>query len=779
MVYNSEEVKDPSFIILEDDVLSKIVFKKSDGSTLVVPLAELGDVEAVKSALTGAFVQTPDGAPIIAGTVVTHNADEFAGNFGNIQATVRKLADTGATGDVKVLGCGDSTASLMLNRLMLLVQALYPHRSLRRYTWNDTTKVYGAPSTIVVGSGATFIDFYDSGVGGARFESFMGAQFESQIAAVQPDLMIIHFGHNYGAAPNPSAEGGAGDTEASMDAKHLERSKRFILRVKDTCPTADIMLNSQNPYLTAGARDGISNVRAQAYRSICAALGCAYGPVLEAFLATGEPTTYLEADLLHPTTSGSQLGAEALFPQFRVSEVALVGVRVASPLLVPGKQMLSNADLTAFDSPPMLTDWFTNRATITKETGVGLFESKGYSVKIVPTEANTGSIYQSLPIDLVRGRVVTVAARVYVPAATSGLYAGRIQIAGNGGIVTALSSEMATLKGVWAWVFATTRIPEAATVATVYVYGGNITTDITYVDRVSVVVGDYPRDVSSSVSAAASSALVVDVFTESGTWTKRAGVTAVDVYVIAGGGGGGSGRRDATGTVRCGGGGGGGGGLTRRLITGAFLGATEPVIVGTGGLGGAAVTTDATNGNAGSNGTASQFGALALTARANTGTGGGGGTNSGGTAGTGNSGGSNSGGFGGAAQGAGGVGAAGAIGVPAYGSATGGGAGGGLTTGDVETAGGAGGNTGLINPGAAGASNGGAGGNGGSTSSNNPAGGAGGGGGGSNVGGVGGTGGNGGLYGAGGGGGGASDNGNASGAGGNGAAGIVVVVNYF
>lgn len=69
MVYNSEEVKDPSFIILEDDVLSKIVFKKSDGSTLVVPLADITDVEVIKSALTGIYSLAD---PIIS---VTYNED--------------------------------------------------------------------------------------------------------------------------------------------------------------------------------------------------------------------------------------------------------------------------------------------------------------------------------------------------------------------------------------------------------------------------------------------------------------------------------------------------------------------------------------------------------------------------------------------------------------------------------------------------------------------------------------------------------------------------------
>lgn len=81
MVYNSEEVKDPSFIILEDDVLTKMVFKKSDGSTLVVPLADLGDIEAVKSALSGTYAGDAELAalldPIIVGAI-TRDADGAA-----------------------------------------------------------------------------------------------------------------------------------------------------------------------------------------------------------------------------------------------------------------------------------------------------------------------------------------------------------------------------------------------------------------------------------------------------------------------------------------------------------------------------------------------------------------------------------------------------------------------------------------------------------------------------------------------------------------------------
>lgn len=71
MVYNSEEVKDPSFVILEDDVVSKMVFKKSDGTFVVLSLADMGDIEAVKDALTGSFIPTVGESTISGGLDIT------------------------------------------------------------------------------------------------------------------------------------------------------------------------------------------------------------------------------------------------------------------------------------------------------------------------------------------------------------------------------------------------------------------------------------------------------------------------------------------------------------------------------------------------------------------------------------------------------------------------------------------------------------------------------------------------------------------------------------
>lgn len=85
----------------------------------------------------------------------------------------------------------------------------------------------------------------------------------------------------------------------------------------------------------------------------------------------------------------------------------------------------------------------------------------------------------------------------------------------------------------------------------------------------------------------------VEVFTSSGTWTKPAGTTAVEVWVVGGGGGAAGITSAATGT-RVAGGGGAGTAAYARIITG--LGSTETVTVGEGGAGGANQSVAGTNG---------------------------------------------------------------------------------------------------------------------------------------------------------------------------------------
>lgn len=277
---------------------------------------------------------------------------------------------------------------------------------------------------------------------------------------------------------------------------------------------------------------------------------------------------------------------------------------------------------------------------------------------------------------------------------------------------------------------------------------------------------------------------VRQVFLSTAYYTRPPLSRYVYAKLIGAGGGGGGGRKGAAGSVRCGGGGGQAGGCSERLFRAELLGAPltqVQVAIGAFGVGGSAQTANSTSGNSGVAGSSTSFGALLV---AQGGTNGAGGTTSSG--------------FGGASNGVGTINAI--AGAPA--STTGGAgfqpathgaiaasgsSGGGITSGNVDSAGAAGRNGGRMGNDLAGGTAGTSAGGNGADGQSQPTdfslgffGGSAGGSGGSSLVGNGGNGGKGGWPGGGGSGGGAAvDSVGNSGAGGDGADGAAEIITLF
>lgn len=131
-----------------------------------------------------------------------------------------------------------------------------------------------------------------------------------------------------------------------------------------------------------------------------------------------------------------------------------------------------------------------------------------------------------------------------------------------------------------------------------------------------VLTSNGPAVAPTFQAAGGGGGVKVTTYTSNDTWTKDADCKAVSLLICSGGCGGGSGRRGASGAA----GGGGGAGsptITTVPITPAnYFGATEDVVIGAGGAGGAAQTSNDTNGSDATAGGISRFGGYETTADA-------------------------------------------------------------------------------------------------------------------------------------------------------------------
>jgi len=157
----------------------------------------------------------------------------------------------------------------------------------------------------------------------------------------------------------------------------------------------------------------------------------------------------------------------------------------------------------------------------------------------------------------------------------------------------------------WTGTLADSRIASAATWNAKQ---NAITLTTTGTSGAATLVGSTLNIPQYSGGGSSVSPIDTQLFISSGVWTKPAGAKQVEIYLVSGAGGGGSGRRGATLTARYGGGGGSSGSITAVKIDASTLDPTENIWIGTGGAGASGITTNDTNGNLGSAGTASYFG---------------------------------------------------------------------------------------------------------------------------------------------------------------------------
>lgn len=129
-----------------------------------------------------------------------------------------------------------------------------------------------------------------------------------------------------------------------------------------------------------------------------------------------------------------------------------------------------------------------------------------------------------------------------------------------------------------------------------------------YVNDVFKMEGYIKSGGSVEITYETSKSYIIREYSSSQSWNKPAGLATIEVICIAGGGGAAAGGKQNAGVISLGGGGGASGSITYAIFDADEIPDECYCSVGAGGVGGAAVSANSTNGNSGSSGGDSSFG---------------------------------------------------------------------------------------------------------------------------------------------------------------------------
>ena len=419
--------------------------------------------------------------------------------FGDTFDSVNGLIGTNATAaglvlgklvnnidDVNILVNSDSTGTANNEWVYLYAQWLadnYNEFSVNYYLWDNVTADYATPVAISVGSGTYTISIYNAAISGSRPDNIMGEKITNAVLNIpQCDLFILNHGHNTVGSFSGS----------SQLFRRVPQLLETVESIKHTHSNCGVILIAQNP-----RRD--DDDYAIVYNTILTTAGLINADVADVYslFIRENKRPELFIDNVHPSTglgadSGTQLYLNALTELH--TSVIFKG-SVSSFDSIASNHVL-NGDFSAF-SGITPDEWQETNALTTKDT-VNDDGLNGYSVSIAPTvDGSQSRLRQTLGGDLfssLRGGWVTLAARVYIPSATSTPTSGKIAINTNSN--NSGSTQSASPINGFIWIAVSLKILSTDTFAQIFLYGdtgaGN---GVAVFDRVVLVRGRLPRDI--------------------------------------------------------------------------------------------------------------------------------------------------------------------------------------------------------------------------------------------------------------------------------------------
>lgn len=432
----------------------------------------LEDVDPVDSRATAAgnIVVTPEGE------TASLNLNDALALLNSATAQTQQVMQGLSFGrNVNIVVLSDSTADATTEWVYLLAVKLgvdFPTFTIKYQLWNTGTNNYGAATTIQTGSGAYTLTFYNASVAGATAMKFAGAYFSTAVrpAAMgqDPDLVMLSYGHN---GSNQS------ERQIAMTGVISALVSRYL-------PFTPVILIGENPVTT----DSSMTEKTRLFRSLAAEMNYGWIDVNAYFIQYAVPLANYYVDTVHPNAAGSALWADCVHQAFKFNRNAVSGAPVST---------LNRGPAYVADSYAAFAGWSTTGLTVSRETSI--FETNGESTKLTGSGTTSAFLYKNVitgnDIRAYVNRYVTATVRVWIPS-TAGADVGTIALYDG---TSTYTMPYAPKENDWTTVSITMKVAAAATALTAYIYlsTSGATTDICYVDRITISDGQLPADATA------------------------------------------------------------------------------------------------------------------------------------------------------------------------------------------------------------------------------------------------------------------------------------------
>ena len=433
----------------------------------------LEDVDPVDSRATAAgnIVVTPEGE------TASLNLNDALALLNSATAQTQQLMQKLVFNQsCNMIVLGDSTGDAIDEWVYLLAQKLaadFPTHTVQYRLWDTGTSNYAAATTIQTGSGASTLTVWNASISGATALRFSGSDFTAGVRpasmGTDPDLVILSYGHNGGSAI---------ENQISMTGAMTSLINRFM-------PFVPIILIGQNPVTT----DSTMAAKVRAFRALADEQNYGWIDVHAYFNQYAVPIASYYVDTVHPNAAGSALWANCVYQAFNFNRNAIGG---------GGLSALNRGVFYAADSHAAFTDWnATAGVSVSRDTVT--FETNGESTKLTGLGTTSAYIYKTIissdDIGAYRGRYVNASVRIWLPSTVA---ADAGQIALYDGTTTILMPS-APKQNAWVTQSISLKVGDSATALTAYIYLSTATgtTDLCYVDRITVSDGPLPSDATT------------------------------------------------------------------------------------------------------------------------------------------------------------------------------------------------------------------------------------------------------------------------------------------